>query len=182
MTQLQEQEQHLRFMAQHDALTGLPNRLSMQQRLALAMELAKRTRKKLAVMLVDLDDFKTINDTRGHPAGDQALVQLAARLRTSVRGSDTVARYGGDEFVLLAGELDRGEDAGMIAEKVADMIQVPLAIEGGPAQVSCSIGISVYPDDAETAEALIALADKAMYASKSEKDRRYAYYGARTEP
>jgi diguanylate cyclase (GGDEF)-like protein len=182
MAQLREQEQHLRFMAQHDALTGLPNRLSMQQRLSLAMELAKRNRKKLAVMLVDLDDFKAINDTRGHPAGDQALVQLAARLRTSVRGSDTVARYGGDEFVLLAGELDRGEDAGMIAEKVADMIQVPLAIEGGPARVSCSIGISVYPDDAETAEALIALADKAMYASKSEKDRRYAYYGARTEP
>ncbi|MDH3319290.1 MAG: diguanylate cyclase [Betaproteobacteria bacterium] len=179
MAQLREQEQHLRFMAQHDALTGLPNRLSMQQRLALAMELAKRNRKKLAVMLVDLDDFKFINDTRGHPAGDQALVQLAARLRTSVRGSDTVARYGGDEFVLLAGELDRGEDAAMIAEKVADMIQVPLAIEGGPAQVSCSIGISVFPDDAETGEALIAFADKAMYASKSEKDRRYAYYGAR---
>jgi diguanylate cyclase (GGDEF)-like protein len=179
MAQLQEQEQHLRFMAQHDALTGLPNRLSMQQRLALAMELAKRNRKKLAVMLVDLDDFKTINDTRGHPAGDQALVQLAARLRTSVRGSDTVARYGGDEFVLLAGELDRGEDAAMIAEKVADMIQVPLALQGGPAMVSCSIGISVYPDDAETSEELIALADKAMYASKAEKDRRYAYYGAR---
>ena len=179
MTQLKEQEQHLRFMAQHDALTGLPNRLSMQQRLALAMELAKRNRKKLAVMLVDLDDFKIINDTRGHPAGDQALVQLAARLRTSVRGSDTVARYGGDEFVLLAGELDRGEDAAMIAEKVADMIQVPLAIEGGPAKVSCSIGISVYPDDAQTSEELIALADKAMYASKAEKDRRYAYYGAR---
>lgn len=179
MAQLREQEEHLRFMAQHDALTGLPNRLSMQQRLALAMELAKRNRKKLAVMLVDLDDFKIINDTRGHPAGDQALVQLAARLRTSVRGSDTVARYGGDEFVVLAGELDRGEDAAMIAEKVSDMIRVPLAIEGGAAQVSCSIGISVYPDDAETAEALIALADKAMYASKSGKDKRYAYYGAR---
>jgi len=178
MTQLKEQEQHLRFMAQHDALTGLPNRLSMQQRLALAMELAKRNRKKLAVMLVDLDDFKIINDTRGHPAGDQALVQLAARLRTSVRGSDTVARYGGDEFVVLAGELDRGEDAGMIAEKVADMIQVPLALQGGPAKVSCSIGISVFPDDAETIEELIALADKAMYASKAGKERRYAFYGA----
>lgn len=177
MTQLREQEQHLRFMAQHDALTGLPNRLSMQQRLALAMELAKRNRKKLAVMLVDLDDFKIINDTRGHPAGDQALVQLAARLRTSVRGSDTVARYGGDEFVVLAGELDRGEDASMIAEKMSDMIQVPLALEGGPAKVSCSIGISVYPDDAETAEELIALADKAMYASKAGKERRYAFYG-----
>ena len=172
---LRHQEDHLRFMAQHDPLTGLPNRLSMQQRLSLAMELAKRNRKKLAVMLVDLDDFKSINDTRGHPAGDQALAQLAARLRTSVRGSDTVARYGGDEFVVLAGELDRAEDAGMIAEKVADMVQVPLALPGGPARVGCSIGISVFPDDAEEGEALIALADKAMYASKVRRGRRYAF-------
>ncbi len=178
MDQLQKQEQHLRFMAQHDALTGLPNRTSMQQRLALAMELAKRNRKKVAVMMVDLDDFKHINDTRGHPAGDQALVQLAARLRTSVRGSDTVARYGGDEFVILAGELDRGEDAGMVAEKVADMISVPLSIEGGVENVSCSIGISVFPDDGESGEELIALADKAMYASKAVKGKRYAFYGA----
>ncbi|MGD9952474.1 MAG: 7TM diverse intracellular signaling domain-containing protein [Burkholderiales bacterium] len=178
MELLRHQEEHLRFMAQHDALTGLPNRLSMQQRLALAMELAKRNRKKLAVMLVDLDDFKKINDTRGHPAGDQALAQLAARLRTSVRGSDTVARYGGDEFVILAGELDRSEDAAMIAEKVADMIQVPVALPGGPARVSCSIGISVYPDDADEAEALIELADKAMYASKTGRERRYAFYAA----
>lgn len=178
MQQLQKQEEHLRFMAQHDPLTGLPNRTSMQQRLALAMELAKRNRKKVAVMMVDLDEFKRINDTRGHPAGDQALVQLAARLRTSVRGSDTVARYGGDEFVILAGELDRAADAGMVAEKVADMIQVPLSIEGGLEKVSCSIGISVFPDDAEQGEALIALADKAMYASKAVKGKRYAFFGA----
>jgi diguanylate cyclase (GGDEF)-like protein len=180
MEQLRKQEEHLRFMAQHDALTGLPNRTSMQQRLALALELAKRNRKKVAVMMVDLDEFKRINDTRGHPAGDQALVQLAARLRTSVRGSDTVARYGGDEFVILAGELDRAEDAEMVAEKVADMVSVPLAIEGGPAHVGCSIGISVYPEDAEDGEMLIALADKAMYASKSVKGRRYAFYGSVT--
>jgi len=173
---LRHQEEHLRFMAQHDALTGLPNRMSMQQRLSLAVELAKRNRKKLAVMLVDLDAFKQLNDTRGHPAGDQALVQLAARLRTSVRGSDTVARYGGDEFVILAGELDRAEDACMIAEKVADMIQVPLALEGGTVRVSCSIGISVFPDDAEDGDTLIALADKAMYASKAVKGQRYAFY------
>lgn len=178
MEQLREQEEHLRFMAQHDPLTGLPNRTSMQQRLALALELAKRNRKKVAVMMVDLDEFKRINDTRGHPAGDQALVELAARLRTSVRGSDTVARYGGDEFVILAGELDRAEDVGMVAEKVADMISVPLSIEGGPAKVSCSIGISVYPDDAEGGEELIALADKAMYVSKAVKGKRYAFYGA----
>ncbi len=178
MKQLREQEEHLRFMAQHDPLTGLPNRTSMQQRLALAMELAKRNRKKVAVMMVDLDEFKRINDTRGHPAGDQALVQLAARLRTSVRGSDTVARYGGDEFVILAGELDRAEDAGMVAEKVADMISVPLSIEGGVEKVSCSIGISVFPDDAEGGDELIALADKAMYGSKAVKGKRYAFYGA----
>jgi len=178
MQLLRHQEEHLRFMAQHDPLTGLPNRLSMQQRLALAMELAKRNRKKVAVMLVDLDGFKGINDSRGHRAGDQALVQLAARLRTSVRGSDTVARYGGDEFVILAGELDRGEDAGMIAEKVTDMVQVPLSIEGGPVRVSCSIGISVYPDDGEDAEQLIALADKAMYATRSRGAQRYAFFSA----
>ena len=178
MQQLRQQEEHLRFMAQHDPLTGLPNRTSMQQRLALAMELAKRNRKKVAVMMVDLDEFKRINDTRGHPAGDQALVQLAARLRTSVRGSDTVARYGGDEFVILAGELDRVEDASMVAEKVADMIGVPLSIQGGLEMVSCSIGISVFPDDAESGEDLIALADRAMYATKTGKGKRYAFYGA----
>lgn len=175
MQLLRHQEEHLRFMAQHDPLTGLPNRLSMQQRLSLAMELAKRNHKKVAVMLVDLDGFKAINDTRGHRAGDQALVQLAARLRTSVRGSDTVARYGGDEFVILAGELDRGEDAGMIAEKVTDMVQVPLALEGGPVRVSCSIGISVFPDDGEDPEQLIARADDAMYASRSRGGQRFAF-------
>ncbi len=178
MEQLRVQEEHLRFMAQHDPLTGLPNRTSMQQRLTLALELAKRNRKKVAVMMVDLNDFKRINDTRGHPVGDQALVQLAARLRTSVRGSDTVARYGGDEFIILAGELDRAEDVGMVAEKVADMISVPLSLAGGVTQVSCSIGISVFPDDAEGGDELIALADKAMYASKAEKGKRYAFYGA----
>jgi diguanylate cyclase (GGDEF)-like protein len=178
MKQLRVQEEHLRFMAQHDPLTGLPNRTSMQQRLALALELAKRNRKKVAVMMVDLDGFKRVNDTRGHPAGDQALVQLAARLRTSVRGSDTVARYGGDEFVILAGELDRVEDASMVAEKVADMIGVPLSIQGGLEKVSCSIGISVFPDDAESGEDLIALADRAMYATKTGKGKRYAFYGA----
>lgn len=178
MTQLREQEQHLRFMAQHDPLTGLPNRISMQQRLALAMELAKRNRKKLAVMLVDLDDFKRLNDSRGHLVGDHALAAIASRLRTSVRGSDTVARFGGDEFVVLAGELDRPEDAGMIAEKIADMVNALLPVDGGTERVGCSIGIAVFPDDADTAEALLERADRAMYAAKSAKERRFAFYAA----
>ncbi|MDX1375051.1 MAG: diguanylate cyclase [Burkholderiales bacterium] len=176
MHQLREREEHLRFMAQHDPLTGLPNRISLQQRLELALALAKRNRKKVAVMMVDLDDFKRLNDARGHLVGDQALAAVAARLRTSVRASDTVARYGGDEFVVLAGELDRTEDARMIAEKIADMVNVPLALEGGLARMACSIGISVYPDDALDAETLIDRADKAMYSVKSERGRRYAFY------
>ncbi len=174
--QLRDQEQHLRHLAQHDPLTGLPNRLSMQQRLALAMEYAKRNRKKLAVMMVDLDGFKSLNDTRGHRGGDYALMQIAGRLRTSVRGSDTVARYGGDEFVVLAGELDRAEDVSSIAEKIADMVSLPLSIDGATHNLSCSIGISVYPDDAEDAEGLIERADRAMYASKAAGARRYAFF------
>lgn len=168
--------EQLRHMAQHDPLTGLPNRTSMQQRLALAIEFAKRNRKKLAVMLVDLDDFKRVNDSRGHPAGDHVLAAVAGRLRASVRGSDTVARYGGDEFVVLAGELDRAQDAGHIAEKIADMVSVPLPIDGAMEKVGCSIGISLYPDDAEVPELLIEHADRAMYAAKAAKQRRYAFF------
>jgi diguanylate cyclase (GGDEF)-like protein len=178
MAQLQSQEQQMRHMAQHDPLTGLPNRLSMQQRLALAMELAKRNRKKLAVMMVDLDDFKRLNDTRGHVVGDHALAQIAARLRTSVRGSDTVARYGGDEFVVLAGELDRSVDVGNIAEKIADLVGMPFSVDGGMERITCSIGIAIFPDDAQTPEGLIECADRAMYSTKSAGARRYAFYAA----
>ncbi|MSQ54482.1 MAG: diguanylate cyclase [Betaproteobacteria bacterium] len=173
---LKEQEQTLRFMAQHDPLTGLPNRHSMQQRLSLAIELAKRNRKKVAVMLVDLDRFKQLNDSRGHSAGDQALVTVAERLRTSVRGSDTVARYGGDEFVVIAADLDRAADASNIAEKIADMVGLPVPLEGGPWRGGCSIGISVYPDDSTEPVTLLALADKAMYGVKSNAAARYAYF------
>jgi len=174
--QLRGQEEHLRHLAQHDPLTGLPNRISMRQRLALAMELAKRNRKKLAVMMVDLDGFKRLNDTRGHRSGDHALAQIAGRLRTSVRGSDTVARYGGDEFVVLAAELDRAEDVGTVAEKIADMVSLPLSFDGVTENISCSIGISIFPDHAEDAEGLIERADRAMYAAKAAKNLRYAFF------
>jgi two-component system, sensor histidine kinase LadS len=176
MAQLQSQEQQMRHMAQHDPLTGLPNRLSMQQRLALAMELAKRNRKKLAVMMVDLNDFKRLNDTRGHRSGDHVLMQIAGRLRTSVRGSDTVARYGGDEFVVLAGELDRAQDVASIAEKIADMVSVPVSVDGATEKIGCSIGISIFPDHAEDADGLIEAADRAMYAAKAAKSPRYAFF------
>ncbi len=178
LAQLRESEERMRFMAQHDALTGLPNRYSMQERLSLAIELSRRNRKKLAVMLLDLDGFKNVNDTRGHPAGDRVLVVIAGRLRTSVRASDTVARFGGDEFVILASELERVEDVAMVAEKVSDMVSLPVPMEGGPCRVGCSIGISVFPDHADDAETLLHLADKAMYDRKAERGRgdRVAFY------
>ncbi len=176
LAKLRAQDEDLRFMAQHDALTGLPNRHSMQQRLALAVELARRNRKKVGVMLVDLNRFKQLNDSRGHSTGDQALVTIAGRLRTSVRGSDTVARLGGDEFVVIAADLDRAEDASMIAEKMSDMVSLPVPLEGGPWTGGCAIGISVFPDDAEDPVALLALADKAMYRVKSGARKRYAFF------
>ena len=178
VARLRDQEERMRFMAQHDSLTGLPNRYSMQERLGLALALAKRNRKKVAVMLVDLDGFKKVNDTRGHNAGDQVLTVVAQRMRSSVRGSDTVARIGGDEFVVLAGDLDRAEVAAMIAEKISDMVQLPIAIEGGaPWKITCSIGISVFPDAQASAE-LLEQADRAMYRAKAAKDKRFAYYAA----
>ncbi len=176
MAQLQEREQQMRHMAQHDSLTGLPNRLSMQQRLSLAMEFAKRNRKKLAVMMVDLDGFKRLNDSRGHRHGDHVLTQIAGRLRTSVRGSDTVARYGGDELVVLAGELDRAGDVENIAEKIADMVSLPLSTDGVTENIGCSIGISIFPDHAEDAEGLIERADRAMYAAKAASNKRYVFF------
>jgi diguanylate cyclase (GGDEF)-like protein len=170
--------EQLRHMAQHDPLTGLPNRASMQQRLALALELARRNRKKLAVMMVDLDGFKRLNDERGHVFGDHCLAAIAGRLRTSVRASDTVARYGGDEFVVLAGELDRAEDAAHIAEKIADMAGLPLFVDGVTERIGCSIGISVFPEDGAESEALIERADRAMYAAKAARQQRYAFFSA----
>jgi diguanylate cyclase (GGDEF)-like protein len=176
MSQLRESEERMRFMAQHDALTGLPNRYSMQERLSLAIEVSRRNRKMLAVMLVDLDKFKAVNDTRGHAAGDQLLATVANRLRTSVRASDTVARLGGDEFVILAGELDRIDDAAMVAEKVSDMVSLPVPLEGGPWNITCSIGIAIFPRDAEDAPDLLALADKAMYGIKGRSGDRSRFH------
>ncbi len=176
--QLREQEKTLRFEAEHDPLTGLANRHTMLQVLAHRMQIAKRNRKKLAVMMVDFDDFKRINDTHGHATGDRALAAMAERLRASVRASDTVSRYGGDEFVVVAGDFDHAEDVGTIADKVAELVSAPLPVDGGSENIACSIGISIYPDDAEEGVRLIDLADRAMYAAKKRRGARIAYYAA----
>lgn len=169
---LSESETRMRHLAQHDALTGLPNRLSLQERFGLASEFAKRQEHKVAVLLLDLDRFKELNDARGHAAGDEALIALSTLLRTTVRGSDTVARLGGDEFVILASDLDTRDSVRPVIEKISDVVGIPVNAGGGAWTLSVSIGVAFYPDDAGTLDELLKLADAAMYADKAERKRR----------
>ena len=159
-------EMRLDFIAHHDSLTGLPNRLQLQLQLEHGVAYARRHDSLLAVLFVDIDHFKSINDTLGHDAGDQVLVQFAQRLRQCVREVDTVARQGGDEFIVLLTELHNGADAQQVAEKIMRTIAEPFTINDAPLEVAASIGVAVYPDDDEDIEALIEKADLAMYAAK----------------
>lgn len=159
-------EQKLKDMATHDYITGLPNRILLADRFAMAASLAQRNKEKLAVMSLDLDKFKTINDTFGHAAGDEVLKAVSAGLSKIIRASDTIARVGGDEFVLVMQETDRIKDATTIAQKILDSFRAPLIIDGHRVDLSTSIGISIYPDDGLEMETLIKKSDAAMYYSK----------------
>jgi diguanylate cyclase (GGDEF)-like protein len=159
-------EMRLDFIAHHDSLTGLPNRLQFQLQLEHGVAYARRHDSLLAVLFVDIDRFKTINDTLGHDAGDQVLVQFAQRLRQCVREVDTVARQGGDEFIVLLTELHNGADAQQVADKIMKAIAAPFIVNGDPLDVAASIGVAVYPDDDEDIDTLIEKADLAMYAAK----------------
>ncbi|MGV8943548.1 EAL domain-containing protein [Thermomonas sp.] len=160
----------LSHQAQHDALTGLPNRLLFQDRLHQALALAERHHQQLAVLYMDLDRFKQVNDTMGHSSGDALLCQAARRLEACIRKSDTLARLGGDEFVVLITELHDAQDAMRVATKLIDALRIPFQIEGHELFVSVSLGISIYPGDGLTGETLMANADAAMYRAK-EKGR-----------
>jgi diguanylate cyclase (GGDEF)-like protein/PAS domain S-box-containing protein len=159
-------EEQIEFHAYHDVLTALPNRKLFTDRLRHALGRAKRTGKALGVMFIDIDHFKTINDTLGHTAGDELLLEMARRLRACVREEDTVARLGGDEFTIILAELRYPEDALNVAQKVLETVQVPLTIGGMPIVVTASVGISLYPDDGADPEALLRNADSAMYRAK----------------
>nr|WP_315253629.1 EAL domain-containing protein [uncultured Duganella sp.] len=161
-----DNELRLDFIAHHDSLTGLPNRLQFQLRLEHGVAYARRHDSLLAVLFVDIDRFKTINDTLGHDAGDQVLVQFAQRLRSCVREVDTVARQGGDEFIVLLTELRKSADAQQVADKIMQVIGEPFVVNGDLLEVGASIGVAVYPDDDEDIETLIEKADLAMYAAK----------------
>jgi len=159
-------EEQIEFHAYHDVLTNLPNRKLFMDRLSQALTRCRRYGKSLAVMFVDLDHFKSVNDTLGHTAGDELLLEMSRRLRACIRDDDTVARLGGDEFTIILSELRHPEDAANVAEKILESIEQPLSIAETPIEISASIGIALYPVDGHDAEALLRNADSAMYRAK----------------
>ncbi len=165
-------------LAQHDFLTDLPNRVLLTERLTQAIGLAERHRKQVALLFLDLDYFKYINDSLGHTIGDQLLQSVADRLVACVRGTDTVCRQGGDEFVILLAEIEQPQDAANVAEKLLAALAVPQHIGGHELHVTLSIGISVYPDDGINAETLMQNADTAMYAAKASGRNNYQFFRA----
>lgn len=160
-------EERIAHQASHDALTGLPNRSLFGDRLLMALARARRTGRGVAVIFLDLDFFKEINDSFGHAAGDRLLQEVGARLRNSVREEDTVARIGGDEFLLLLGELQDPADARRLAEKIRYALDSPVEVTGRLFQTSASLGVAIFPADGDDPETLLEAADRAMYAAKS---------------
>lgn len=161
-----EAEARIRYMALHDALTGLPNRTLLTDRLGQAVAHARRARGKVAVMMLDLDHFKHINDSLGHHVGDMLLQTVADRLRACLRECDTAARLGGDEFVILLGDVESSADIDVVAEKVLAALKTPFMIEQHQLHIGCSIGVSTYPHDGEDPAKLMRAADTAMYDAK----------------
>jgi diguanylate cyclase (GGDEF)-like protein/PAS domain S-box-containing protein len=171
-------EEQIKHLAYHDALTTLPNRLLFKDRVSVAISHAQRNDTRVAILFLDLDRFKVINDSLGHNIGDQLLQAVAARVQSCVRDSDTVARLGGDEFTLLLPELSHGEDAAVVAQKILETVRYPFHIEGREFYITTSIGISVYPEDGPDAEALIKSADTAMYQAKEQGRDNYQLFNA----
>ncbi|MDD5248427.1 MAG: diguanylate cyclase [Rhodocyclaceae bacterium] len=169
-------EDHMRFLAQHDALTGLPNRNLLRERLLRAIPHAQRNGKKLAVIFLDLDGFKAVNDNFGHGAGDQMLRIVAQRLTDGVRGEDTVARLGGDEFILVLEELGGVDGIPGIVAKIVDAVAQPISFEGRKMNVATSVGISIYPDDGADPDELIKHADAAMYVAKEKGSNAFHFF------
>lgn len=169
-----ELEMRLSHDALHDALTGLPNRVMFNDRFARVLESARRYGRRAAVLYVDLDGFKSVNDQWGHAAGDQLLQQVARRLEDCVRAEDTVARLGGDEFGIVLAAIDQVEDCEVVADKVLSAMAQPFVLDSAVAQVSASVGAGLYPRHGSDADALLAQADAAMYAAKQAGKNRFS--------
>jgi diguanylate cyclase (GGDEF)-like protein/PAS domain S-box-containing protein len=182
VTAARAQTEKLARLALYDTLTGLPNRFLLGDRLQQALERAQRSDGRVAVMFIDLDRFKPVNDIQGHLIGDRVLQEVARRLPSCARSSDTVGRYGGDEFVVILNEIARGQDAALCAAKIIAALNLPFQVGTEDLSLGASVGISLYPADAQDAATLIKLADIAMYRAKSAGRNRLDFYRAEVAP
>ena len=171
-----ESERRLAFLAQFDALTGLPNRTLLADRFSQMLVQARRRGAQLGALFVDLDEFKLVNDSLGHGAGDELLKEIARRLQATVRSGDTVARIVGDEFAIVLADLARPEDAAVVAQKLIEALLAPVDVRGHEVFVTASIGIALFPSDGNDAEALLAAADAAMYRAKQAGRNSFQFY------
>jgi diguanylate cyclase (GGDEF)-like protein len=176
VSQRKDMDARVRFLAHHDLLTGLPNRTLFQDRLQQALAAAKRMQSRVALLFIDLDRFKYVNDSFGHRAGDILLQTVAARLRACVRETDTVCRHAGDEYLVVLSALREPTEAALVAEKILKIFDEVFLLESHEVQISASVGISVYPDDGQTLEDLIRNADAAMYHSKKSGRNRFEFF------
>ncbi|MDH3724077.1 MAG: sensor domain-containing diguanylate cyclase [Desulfobacteraceae bacterium] len=176
ITERKKYEEKIQQMAFHDSLTGLPNRKLFSDRLGIVLAQAKRNKKKVGIVMLDLDNFKDVNDTLGHDVGDTLLKAVAERLSGTLRKSDTVARFGGDEFVLIFPDMEIIEEAIQVVQKIIDRFHKPFLIDTHQLVVTTSIGIAVYPNDGMDEEILMKNADIAMYQAKQAGRARYQLY------
>ncbi len=168
--------ERIQYLATHDGLTSLPNRVMFSRLLNFAIQQARRNERKLAVLFIDLDRFKVINDTLGHQAGDKLLQEISMRLSRTMRASDVVARLGGDEFVVLVQEVEEPLQVGWIARKIISVVMQPVSVLGQDCRVTASVGISTYPEDAQNEQGLMRNADAAMYAAKEGGKNNFEFY------
>ncbi|MBT9528446.1 MAG: EAL domain-containing protein [Rhizobacter sp.] len=178
ITEQKVAEEHIHHMARHDSLTGLPNRMMFSSLLNVAIPTAARYKRNFAVMFIDLDRFKFINDTLGHEAGDTLLKEITARFRQTLRASDVIARLGGDEFVVLVQEVNDREHASAVARKMLSAAIKPMVLVGQECRVTASIGIAMYPSDGEDEQTLMKNADSAMYFAKEEGKNNFQFYSS----
>lgn len=176
ITSQKDSEERLYYLAHYDNLSKLPNRLAFHDRLRQAISRARRNDNQVAVMFLDLDGFKEVNDTLGHDAGDDVIREVASRLSTAMRETDTIARFGGDEFMILLAEVGAREGIETAAQKIIEAVAKPIRIDNTDARVTTSIGISLYPQDGDDIDTLIRQADMAMYAAKEAGKNKYLFY------
>ena len=173
----EKSELTMTHLATHDFVTNLPNRMQLSDRITQAIAFVKRHNEKLAVLFLDLDRFKIVNDTLGHAIGDQLLQAVAERLKSEIRSSDIISRHGGDEFIIVLSEVNQENALAHNVEKIHEVVTAPYLIAGHDLLIGATIGISIFPQDGDDAEALIRNADDAMYYAKENGRNKYQFFG-----